>query len=423
MIKTVDLSQKLTEANLALIYAQAEAALGTITNDMRPDLSKHELSSETIELSRQLIKTKTKRNGLKKSLDHYRSRLASQQPVLYRICSQAAEALKQNRPNPKLIIAIPAYENETRINNLLDAIAKQNFPKLELSIYLFLNGPNPEIQKQRIAELTVDPELDLRVIYSRVPEWRWGLKSITTTTAMLSLDGDEDIGVCFMDADIVGFPHADFLAERLAKIQQGKVIDGGSYRADPYLLKAININAGLIVEIDQSNLAIKQNLDKDFNQALKRNPNQNPLRFLLLGGNSACSLMLLALAGGMPAHPKYFEDVALSSLIRGLLIQSYGELDFEQFFKLGLGPTREEAKSNYVLTDGGESLRALQKNFPLANAFTAHDPSLKSPILTAIDWTKPHELNLKRIHEEIKDMVERFLNLCIKQGWQYSQNT
>ncbi len=412
MIKTVDLSKELTEANLALIYAQAEAALGTITQDMRPDLSEHEFDTKTINLSKQLITKGPRHQGLKQTLEHYQQQLSSKQPLLHKICSQAAATLNHNRPSPKLIITIPAYETETRINNLLSAIAKQNFPKQDLSVYIFLNGPNPDIQKKRIDELKAEPELDVRVIYSRVPEWRWGLKSITTTTAMLSINAshDEDIAFCFMDADVMGFPHEDFLSERYAQINKGKVIDGGSYRADPYLLKEININAGLIVEIEQNNLAIKQNLEAEFNQALKRKPNDAPLRFLLLGGNSACSLMLLALAGGMPAHAKYFEDVALSSLMRSLLNQNFGsELSFKQFFELGLGPTREEAKSNYVLTDGGESLRALQKNYPLANAFLAHDPALKSPILTAIDWTKPTTINIKRIHEEIRDSIERFL--------------
>lgn len=429
MINRVDISQELTATNLAIIYEQATSTFGTIANERHPDLSNSQFDEATLELAKKLFVLKDnkiipRKTGLNQALDHYSQNLAEKQPLLYSICNNATQRLLEVKPyrkTPRIIICVSAYENESRINNFLTAINQQHTSKEDISVYLFLNGPNLETQEQRIRELNnLSLELDLRIIQSRIPSgfWRAGLKSIATTTALLALkhsaQADQDITVCFTDADIIGFPHQDFLNERAEKIDRGMLIDGGSYRADPYLLKEININAGLIVEIEQNNNLIKQNLATDFNQALNHNPDQTPLQYLLLGGNSACSLILLALAGGVPVHVHYFEDMALSSRTRGLLNKVFGNLNIQNLISMGLGPSRPEAQSNYVLTDGGESLRALQLNYPLANAFMAHDPAFKSQILSAIDWAQPHTLNLKRIHEEIKDMVERFLNHCRK---------
>ncbi len=428
MINRVDISQDLSAANLAIIYEQATKVFGAISNERHPDLSNSPFDDATLELAKELFaldankKIIPRKTGLKQALKHYSQQLIKEQPLLHSICNNAAQKLlevKAYRKNPRIIVCIPVYETENRINNLIKAISQQNTPKEDISVYLFLNGPNPETQEQRIRELNPDPELDLRIIQSQIPtgNWYWGLKSISITSALLSLNletqEDQDITICFADADIVAFPHQDFFNERSEKINRGMLIDGGSYKADPYLLKEININAGLIVEIEQNNNIIKQNLANDFNPALKFNPDLIPLQYLLLGGNSACSLILLALAGGMPVHSRYFEDVALSSRTKGLLNKIFGELLLADLFTMGLGPSRQEAQSNYVLTDGGESLRALQLNYPLANAFMAHDPKFKSPILSQIDWTLPNTINLKRIHEEIKYMVERFFNSCI----------
>ncbi len=427
MINRIDISQELTAANLAIIYEQATNTFGTIANERHPDLSNSQFDEATLELAKKLFVLKDnkiipRQTGLKTALNHYRENLAQKQPLLYSICNNAAQKLLQVKPYhkaPRIIICIPVYETETRINNLIKAISQQATAKEDISVYLFLNGPNLEVQEQRIRELSPDQELDLRIIQCQIPagNWYWGLKSIAITTAMLSLNhSDQDITLCFMDADITGFPHQDFLNERAEKIDRGMLIDGGSYKSDPYLLKEININAGLIIEIEQNNNIIKQNLGADFNSALNFNPDQAPLQYLLLGGNSACSLILLALAGGMPVHARYFEDVALSSRTRALLNKVFGKLRLADLISMGLGPSRQEAQSNYVLTDGGEAMRALQLNYPLANAFMAHDPKFKSPILNQIDWTQPNTINLKRIHEEIKDMVERFFNQCNKQA-------
>jgi len=435
MINLVNISKELNEDTLQLIYQQASSALGIISKERNPDLSQSPYDETAIKLAKELLVLDSnqiispRKTGLKKALDHYSRNLAAKQPQLYNICNNAAQKLLATKPYqkiPKIIICISAHETETRINNLLTSISKQNIDPEDISVYLFLNGPNLENQAQRLNELNLDLKLDLRIVQSLIPTggWYWGLKNITATTAMLALNQSlqaehHDLAMCFADADVIAFPHENFFNERLKKINRGMLIDGGTYKADPYLLKEININAGIIVEIDQSNVTIKQTLEKEFNRATKRNINTTPLQYLLLGGNSACSLMLLALMGGLPVHAKYFNDIALSSLSRSLLNKTFGELNFERFFALGLGPSKIEAMSNYVLTDGGEAMRALQKNYPLANAFMAHDPALKSPVLTAIDWTKPRELNLQRIHEEIKDMVERFMQHCLKQskGW------
>ncbi len=427
-----DISQEFSAGNIAVMNKESATALGSYIPATNPDLSRYLVNPETITLAKKLIildeqqRVKPRDRGLKQALEFYTNKLALKQPKLYSICLKAAQDLLQQNPYnkiPRMLYCLSAHSSEERLIQLIDRIAEQNILKDELSIYILLNGNNiTEIQaKQKELEESnlKHPELDLRIITTLVPvPWQMGFKTLAITTAMLaikeSLDqlkiiDHPDMVLAFADADILSYANNNLLQERSQRIiEKGMLIDFGPYKQISKVMAGDtnNINAQIIFELHKS----ARNLQDQQRSQIAKNTDSKiaKVRYLLIGANSACSMILAALVGGMPFHNVLYEDMSLSSTTAALLKKLMPDLNQNNLCDRGLAP--KPSQDNFVITDAGAELRALKQNLPIGRAFMSHHPQANQQELSPIDWDSPKSLNVTRLHQEMVESLRHYLN-------------
>ncbi len=419
LIPHINISSQTTVENITKICSEAETAWGAIKNQNFPQLAP--LNAD-LDLTRKLLVTddegkfKPRNTGLFAALRHFSDTLKASQATLFKACDQAADELLKQRPFatiPQQVYCIAAHQSEEHLVNLIDRIAGQSITKHNASVFIFLNGDNPAQKLEELKEKAKQhPNLDLRIISASIPKgsWRMGLKSLGTNIAMLTLSkalqGKEhaDITLAFGDADILRYSSPDHLMNQIQQISSGGLIHEGPYKDDFPSLFLSHINIGIAGMFWKALGAVCDSQP----QIKKDEVSKHPPSYVLVGGNSACSMILAALTGGVPAHPLYFEDVAIGNATKELLKGSHQIETHQQFIDRGAGPSVEAATANYIVTDGGALIRTMQRNLPVTQAFGSHDPKLNGK-LTPLDFNEQTVLNEQRLVEDVAAMLEQQL--------------
>lgn|GEM_PF-1837337 len=433
----VDLSNSLG-LNLDTMKTQSRA-VKSIRMEGEAEAELIHLNSEIIDLAKTIItldkdgKAKTRSSGLRASLELYERNLKQEQPELHTIANAAVDQFEPYKQIPKMICVITARSDEARLSQLLQQLSQQTINKSDLSIYLFLNGPDADGIETKYQEINdtmqAYPGLDLRIIKSTIPQGKWanGLKTIASTTATLSvlktlnqlgLADHQDIAIHGFDADIIR-PKPELLQERLAKLQSGTTLVTGDYKVD---LAALiedgknNINVGILQQIFAKKYELQRTLSNKFCQAAGwQQSAERSLSYLLLGGNYCCSLALIALAQGIPIHAHPYEDAAISDRTKAVLATVFPQLTKQQDFidaHLIPIPPKPGDTSEDLPNDGGAELRALMSDLPVSMRYSSYDKTQIKPEhqLPAIKWEEPSLINLKRIQKEITHDLEVHIN-------------
>lgn len=383
---------------------------------------------ERLKLKPEFLK---REHGLKHSLRLYLNNLKNQEPHLYNFSLNATKNINAQEPlhpETKAFINIAVHQSETNLPNLLNLLQKQDFNKKECPVYLFVNGNNKETIQERLSDIndfiqnnkSRDP-LNLRVVAAEIDHYRHGLKTIPLNLAYMDLalnhnfkKTDADIASIYLDADILKFPSKNHISNLMNGVLNGRIRNHNAYAWDLKALNKMNVHYPIMHAISEGYEYLKPTYNY-FHEIFNRN-HHKPITetgILNSGGHTGYSTILALLTGATKAHVNN-EDPdwtmrASKTLAKTLLNSFYNEEHFFQAITENLPA---------VNVDEGALKRPMELNRPMRDIWISHDLiNDTGHDLSPIDFTKPNQLNLERIHQELKI----FTNEIIKQGKEFGE--
>lgn len=359
------------------------------------------------------IKLLPRKHGLKNNLRMFFNNLKNYEPALYNYCLSAAKTLsKPGLENPpEAFTCITAHQSEEGLPHMMSLIKEQSLTQKDNSpVFLFINGNDQNLIDKRLLELEEfkkeNPELDLRVVTAQLPEWRYGAKSISLVTSLMSLQlagaiSDKELTCLLFDGDLLGYENNQVMEVKNKVIQDGSVIECSGVKEDQGAMKSRNINFYLLDRINSLNLFPNFSMLKTLGMKIKHEPQK--LFFQAPGGNMSLSTILLTMFGGFSSYLKLWEDHDLSekcsaNLLNALSLDSLQGNNHSQY-------TRGHA----VICDGGAIDRTvLLRRLLCKDKFETHDG--KEGNCTAVDTSQPNLICTKRIQEEIEGMIQKGLD-------------
>jgi hypothetical protein len=398
---------------------------------LKPEL--RELIDKYFPFERLKLKPKflPREHGLKHSLRLYLNNLKNYEPHLYNFCLNTAQNINAQSPLPKdtkAFINIAVHQSETNLPHLLEILQKQDFNKNECPVYLFINGNDREQIQERLSEINTfmqnqqnksEQKLNVRVIAAELDHYRHGLKTIPLNLAYMDLalnhdfkKSDADVAAIYLDADILEFPSDDHISKLKNGILAGKIRNHYTLQWDFDKLTKLNVHYPIMHAFTQEHASVKpifNQLNKIFNknnyQTFADTGTANS------GGHSSYSSILALLTGATKAHINN-EDPDWSERASKVLFGSH----LNSFYDLR---HMYQAMTNNlpgVEMDEGALRRPMELNRPMRDIWTSHDLIQGDDELSPIDFSKPDELNLKRVKEELNILGKEIMKQGIKFG-------
>lgn len=338
------------------------------------------------------------------------------EPETYALTIALAKNLaSQGKPvaQTKILIPLAVHQSEERLSShFLKALSEQDFEQKNMAVYLFLNGDDEKLLQQRIDEISLfqknNPEMNINTIVASPSEWGMGLKSIphnvAIATELLRKNlGDADLATHFFDADVLSLEPSTGLQESCNTVAQKGGIFFDAFLQDDYEhMKEQNINYGLIEKISHHYIYPRQ---EDFSRYPEKKSKEGLESCGTCGGNSMYSTLALMITGGIKPYAVHedMENVqSMQELMRSLSLHHREEIEAAGAYgQLSL-------KS---MMDGGAIIRAIDRDMPGKEEFNSHEhnSTTKKFFLKSIDKLQPKLVNEKRITQELKYCLEKFI--------------
>jgi hypothetical protein len=398
---------------------------------LKPEL--RELIDKYFPFERLKLKPKflPREHGLKHSLRLYLNNLKNYEPHLYNFCLNAARNINIQSPLPKdtkAFINIAVHQSETNLPHLLKILQQQDFNKNECPVYLFINGNDREQIQERLSEINTfienqqnkpEQKLNVRVIAAELDHYRHGLKTIPLNLAYMDLalnhdfkKSDADVAAIYLDADILEFPSNDHISKLKNGILTGKIRNHDTFKWDFDKLTKLNVHYPIMHAFTQEYASI-EHIFNQLNKIFNKNNYQTfaDTGTANSGGHSSYSSILALLTGATKAHINN-EDSDWSERASKVLFGSH----LNSFYDLR---HMYQAMTNNlpgVEMDEGALRRPMELNRPMRDIWTSHDLIQGDDELSPIDFSKPDELNLKRVKEELNILGKEIMKQGIKFG-------
>jgi len=365
-------------------------------------------------------------HGLKHSLRLYLNNLKNYEPHLYAFSLNAIKNINAQQtlyPETKAFINIAVHQSETNLPNLLNLLQKQGFNKKECPIYLFINGDNQKAIQERLSDIdkfikenkSTDP-LNLRVVAAEIDHYRHGLKTIPLNLAYMDLalnhnfkKADADIASIYLDADILKFPSKDHVSNLMNGVLNGKIRNHNAYTWNFKELTKMNVHYPIMHALSEGYQYVEDlynQMNTIFNKSNYKSIAEEGI--LNSGGHTSYSTMLALLTGATKAHVNN-EDPDWTMRASKALAQTHlnSFYDDRHFF--------QAITNNLPAVEGDEGAlkRPMELNRPMRDIWVSHDLiNNTEEDLSPINFNEPEDLNVRRIHQEIKIFTQEIM----KQG-------